>query len=363
MSVISIKELLEAGVHFGHQKHRWNPKMGSYIFGEKNGIYIIDLKKTLSLFKQAVEFVSHLSAAGKSILFVGTKRQAQESIEEEATRCGMFFVTNRWLGGLLTNFLTISNSLKRYEQLEKMKADNFYKKLSKKEVAQLERERKKLEKNLRGIREMHQLPGALFVVDTEKESIAVREASQLGIPVIALVDTNSDPSPIDYAIPANDDASKSVRLITSTIADAIRAGRAVHDARVEADRKAIIKREKKAREAVKKAKESKVKDGPISQQKTEGELDDKKISESKISKPDSAGSGKNQEALVEAPKKELAKEKKVKSKEKSRQSSPSPKKKANKNTSGTKKAVEKPEEPKGSESEKVGEGDEVDLKS
>ena len=258
MSVISIKQLLEAGVHFGHQKHRWNPKMRDYIFGERNGIYIIDLQKTIRLFKEAVEFVSDVSASGRSVLFVGTKRQAQEAVEEEATRCGMFFVTNRWLGGLLTNFLTISNSLKRYEELEQMKTDGFYKKLSKKEAARLERERKKLEKNLRGIREMDRLPGALFVVDTEKESIAVKEAGRLGISVIALVDTNCDPTPVDYVIPANDDALRSVRLITATIADAIRAGRAVYDAKLEADMKAAADRkarEAAAREAARKAKE------------------------------------------------------------------------------------------------------------
>ena len=231
MAAISIKQLLEAGVHFGHQTHRWNPKMREYIFGERNGIHIIDLQKTLRLFKEAVEFVSDVSASGRSILFVGTKRQAQEAVEEEATRCGMFFVTNRWLGGLLTNFATIRNSLARYEELETMKTDGFYQKVSKKEAARLERERRKLEKNLRGIREMSGLPGALFVVDTEKESIAVKEAGRLGIPVVALVDTNCDPTPIDYVIPANDDALRSVRLITSTIAEAIRVGRSVYEAR------------------------------------------------------------------------------------------------------------------------------------
>ncbi len=258
MSAISIKELLDAGVHFGHQKRRWNPKMRDYIFGERNGIYIIDLQKTLRLFREAIEFVSDISASGRSILFVGTKRQAQETVEEEATRCGMFFVTNRWLGGLLTNFLTISNSLKRYEELEQMKTDGFHQKFSKKESARLERERKKLEKNLRGIREMDRLPGALFVVDTEKESIAIKEASRLGIPVVALVDTNCDPTPVDYVIPANDDALRSVRLITSTIADAIRVGRAIYDSKVEADLKALEERkarEAAAREAARKAKE------------------------------------------------------------------------------------------------------------
>ncbi len=258
MAAISLKQLLEAGVHFGHQTHRWNPKMRDYIFGERNGIYIIDLQKTLRLFKEAVEFVSDVSASGRSILFVGTKRQAQEAVEEEATRCGMFFVTNRWLGGLLTNFVTIRNSLKRYEDLEAMKTDGSYKKFSKKEAARLERERKKLEKNLRGIREMTGLPAALFVVDTEKESIAVKEAGRLGIPVVALVDTNCDPTPVDYVIPANDDALRSVRLITSTIAEAIRAGRSVYEAQLAAEAQAAQERaarEAAAREAARKAKE------------------------------------------------------------------------------------------------------------
>ena len=231
--------------------------MRDYIFGERNGIYIIDLQKTLRLFKEAVEFVSDVSASGRSILFVGTKRQAQEVVEEEAIRCGMFFVTNRWLGGLLTNFATIRNSLKRYEELETMKTDGFYQKVSKKEAARLERERRKLEKNLRGIREMNGLPGALFVVDTEKESIAVKEARRLGIPVVALVDTNCDPTPIDYVIPANDDALRSVRLITSTIAEAIRVGRSVYEAQEAAEAQAAEEqaaREAAAREAAQKAK-------------------------------------------------------------------------------------------------------------
>lgn len=261
MAAISITQLLEAGVHFGHQTHRWNPKMRNYIFGERNGIYIIDLQQTLHLFKSAVEFVSDLSASGRSVLFVGTKRQAQEAIEEEAGRCGMYFVTNRWLGGLLTNFATIRNSLKRYEELERMKAENFYRKVSKKEAAQLERERKKLEKNLRGIRSMDRLPGALFVVDSAHESIAVTEAKRLGIPVIALVDTDCDPTQVDHVIPGNDDALRSVRLISSAIADAIRAGRAVYDTKVEAD--AELERERAAREAAARKEARKAKDKAI----------------------------------------------------------------------------------------------------
>ncbi len=258
MSAISIKQLLEAGVHFGHQTHRWNPKMKDYIFGERNGIYIIDLQQTLRLFKDAVDFVTRVSASGKSVLFVGTKRQAQEAVEEEATRCGMFFVNNRWLGGLLTNFTTITNSIKRYKELDAQKADGFYTKLSKKEAARLERERKKLEKNLRGIREMDRLPGAIFVVDCNREDIAVREANKLGIPVVAIVDTNSDPSLVDYPIPGNDDALRALRLFTSTIANAIEAGRAVYDAKVEAEMREA--REKAAKEAAQRRAERKARE-------------------------------------------------------------------------------------------------------
>jgi len=259
LTAISIKQLLEAGVHFGHQTRRWNPKMKEYIFGERNGIYIIDLQKTLKLFKSAVDFVTDMSAQGKSVLFVGTKRQAQESIEEEAKRCGMFFVNNRWLGGLLTNFATVQNSLKRYKELESMKANGFYEKLSKKEVARLERERKKLEKNLRGIKEMDRLPGAIFVVDSNKEAIAVQEAAKLGIPVIGIVDTNCSPDDVTYVIPGNDDALRAVRLFASTIADAVISGRAVYQARADAEMKEAEDRAAKeaaARRAAKEAKEA-----------------------------------------------------------------------------------------------------------
>ncbi len=259
MTAISIKQLLEAGVHFGHQTRRWNPKMKEYIFGERNGIYIIDLQKTLKLFKDAVQFVADAASQGKEILFVGTKRQAQESIEEEATRCGMYFVNNRWLGGLLTNFTTVQNSLKRYKELEEMRSTGFYEKLSKKEVARLERERKKLEKNLRGIRDMTRLPGAIFVVDSNKEAIAVLEAAKLGIPVIAIVDTNCDPDRIDYVIPGNDDALRAVRLFASTIADAVIAGRGTYQAKMEQETKEAEDRaakESAARKAAKEAKEA-----------------------------------------------------------------------------------------------------------
>ena len=193
MGAISIKQLLEAGVHFGHQTRRWNPKMKPFIFGKRNGVHIIDLQKTLQLFKEAVDFLTQLAAQGKTVLFVGTKSQAQETIEEEARRCGMYWVNNRWLGGLLTNFPTVQNSIKRYRELESMRDNGHYEKLSKKEVARLERERKKLEKNLLGIKEIDRCPDALFVVDSKQETIAIREAAKLKIPIVAIVDTNSDP--------------------------------------------------------------------------------------------------------------------------------------------------------------------------
>jgi small subunit ribosomal protein S2 len=225
--------------------------MKEFIFGERNGIHIIDLQQTLKLFREAVDFLTDLCSLGKQVLFVGTKRQALEAVEEDARRCGMHFVTNRWLGGLLTNFMTVQKSIDRYKQLESMKENGFYEKLGKKEVAKLERERKKLEKNLIGIRDMNRLPDALFVIDSEKEAIAVKEAAKLGIPIIAIVDTNCDPDLIDYIIPGNDDALRSVKLFTSTIADAVLAGRSVWDAKVEEERLAREKAEKEraAREA------------------------------------------------------------------------------------------------------------------
>ena len=246
MSAISIKQLLEAGVHFGHQTSRWNPKMKEYIFGDRNGIHIIDLQQTLRHFREAVDFLTQICSGGKEVLFVGTKRQALEAVEEDARRCGMHFVTNRWLGGLLTNFATVQNSIERYKRLETMKEEGFYDKLGKKEVAKLERERKKLEKNLIGIRDMARLPDALFVIDSDKETIAVKEAAKLGIPIVAIVDTNCDPDLIDYVIPGNDDALRSVKLFTTTIADAILAGRSVWDAKVEEERRAKEKAEKEA---------------------------------------------------------------------------------------------------------------------
>ena len=220
-----MKELLEAGVHFGHQTRRWNPKMKEYIFGERNGIHIIDLQKTLKMFKEAARVVTELTAQGKTLLFVGTKRQAQEAVAEEAKRCSMFYVNQRWLGGLLTNFVTIQKSIKRLKELEAMAQDGRYELLPKKEVIKLERERTHLEQNLAGIKEMAGLPDAVFVIDSNKEEIAVREARKLEIPVIAVVDSNCDPDLVDCVVPGNDDALRAIRLFTSKIADAVLEGR------------------------------------------------------------------------------------------------------------------------------------------
>src|SRR5947209_11054152 len=216
-----MKELLEAGVHFGHQTKRWNPKMKEYIFGERNGIYIIDLQKTLKMFKEASKFVAELAGAGKIVLFVGTKRQAQDAIAEEASRCGMFYVNQRWLGGLLTNWVTVQKSVKRLQELDDMATDGRYDLLPKKEVIKLERERKHLQANLAGIKSLKRLPDTLFVIDSNKEQIAVREARKLGIPVVAVVDTNCDPTEVDYVIPGNDDALRAIRLFASKVADSI----------------------------------------------------------------------------------------------------------------------------------------------
>jgi len=219
-----MKELLEAGVHFGHQTKRWNPKMKEFIFGERNGIYIIDLQKTLKMFKEASKFVQELASSGKVVLFVGTKRQAQDAIAEEAQRCSMFYVNQRWLGGLLTNWVTVQKSVKRLKELDDMATDGRYELLPKKEVIKLERERKHLQANLAGIKNMSRLPDAIFVIDSNKEQIAVREARKLGIPVVAVVDTNCDPSEVDYVIPGNDDALRAIRLFTSKIAESIAEG-------------------------------------------------------------------------------------------------------------------------------------------
>src|ERR1700760_3039499 len=222
-----MKELLEAGVHFGHQTKRWNPKMKEYIFGERSGIYIIDRQKTLKLFKDAMRFVGEMAAQGKSVLFVGTKRQAQEAVAEEATRCNQFYVNQRWLGGLLTNMSTVQRSIKRLKELDSLATDDGWAGRAKKEIGRLERERKHLQQNLAGIKEMPGLPDLLFVIDSNKEAIAVKEARKLGIPVVAVVDTNCDPDEVDYVIPGNDDALRAIRLFTTKIADAVVEGRAL----------------------------------------------------------------------------------------------------------------------------------------
>ena len=230
MSTVSMKQLLEAGVHFGHQTRRWNPKMAPYIFTSRNDIYIIDLQKTVRKIDEAYMFVRDLALDGKTILFVGTKKQAQESIESEAKRCGMYFVNNRWLGGTLTNFRTIRTRIDRLNNIDKMEKEGQFELLPKKEVIKLLAEREKLEKNLGGIREMKKLPGALFVVDPRKEHIAVAEARALKIPIVGIVDTNCDPDEIDYVIPGNDDAIRAIRLISQTMANAVLEGRQGEDA-------------------------------------------------------------------------------------------------------------------------------------
>ncbi|HEX5874908.1 MAG TPA: 30S ribosomal protein S2 [Pyrinomonadaceae bacterium] len=223
MVSVTMKELLEAGVHFGHQVRRWNPKMKEYIFGERNGIYIIDLQKTQRMFREAIAFVTNLIAEdkGKTVLFVGTKRQAQDAIREESEKCGQYYVNQRWLGGLLTNFQTVQKSIKRLKDLESMQTDGRYEKMTKKERIKLDRERESLNKNLSGIKSMTRLPDAVFIIDVKKEEIAVAEANRLGIPIVAVVDTNCSPEGIDYVIPGNDDALRAVRLFASRIADAI----------------------------------------------------------------------------------------------------------------------------------------------
>jgi len=225
MSVVNMKQLLEAGVHFGHQTRRWNPKMAPYIFTERNGIYVIDLQKTVQKLEEAYAFIKNLVMEGGTLLFVGTKKQAQAAIEEEAVRCGMFYVNQRWLGGMLTNFSTISRRIQRLKELEAMEEDGSFEVLPKKEVIQLRLEREKLTKFLKGIKDMSALPDALFIVDPRKERIAISEARKLGIPIVAIVDTNCDPDEIDYVIPGNDDAIRAVTLITSKVADAVLEGK------------------------------------------------------------------------------------------------------------------------------------------
>ena len=221
MAVVTMKNLLESGVHFGHQVKRWDPRMKKYIFAERNGIHIIDLQKTIAAIKDGYDEVRKVTAAGKSVLFVGTKKQAQQAVQKEAERCGMFYVNNRWLGGMLTNFSTIKKSLQRLKKIEKMEIDGTFENLTKKEVAALQKEKSKLEKNLGGIKEMKELPGAIFIIDTHKEQLAVAEARRMGIPIIAVVDTNCNPEGIDFPIPGNDDALRAISLFTSIIANAV----------------------------------------------------------------------------------------------------------------------------------------------
>jgi len=240
LATITMKELLEAGVHFGHQTKRWNPKMKEYIFGERNGIYIIDLQKTLKMFKEASKFVQDLAAEGRIVLFVGTKRQAQDAIAEEANRASMYYVNQRWLGGLLTNWVTVQKSVKRLKELDEMATDGRYELLPKKEVIKLERERKHLQANLAGIKNMSRLPDAIFVIDSNKEQIAVREARKLGIPVVAVVDTNCDPSEVDYVIPGNDDALRAIRLFASKISDSIVEGSQMATDKRDAELAAVV---------------------------------------------------------------------------------------------------------------------------
>lgn len=234
MANVSMKELLEAGVHFGHQTRRWNPKMKPYIFGARNGIYIIDLQKTVHMFKTAYEFVAEQVAEGGKVLFVGTKKQAQDTIYEEANRCGMFYVNHRWLGGMLTNFQTIRRSIERLKTFESMKEDGSLKRFPKKEILTMEKKAAKLEKALGGIKDMNRLPEVVYVVDPHRENIAVREARKIGIPVVAIVDTNCDPTEIDYVIPGNDDAIRAIRLLTSRLADACLEGRRRMEERLQA---------------------------------------------------------------------------------------------------------------------------------
>ena len=235
MSNVTMKELLEAGVHFGHETKRWDPKMKPYIFGARNGIYIIDLQKTVQLFKEAYQFVRDICSKGEYVLFVGTKKQAQETIYEQATRCGMFYVNHRWLGGMMTNFQTIKRSVDRLNKLEAMKNEEIYNLLPKKEVLELEKERSRLERSLGGIKNMDRLPGAIFTVDPKKEKIAVKEARKIGIPSIGIVDTNCNPDELDYIIPGNDDAIRAIHLFASKIADACIEGRQLYEKQLQTE--------------------------------------------------------------------------------------------------------------------------------
>jgi len=258
--VVTMKELLEAGVHFGHQVKRWNPKMKRFIFGQRNGIYIIDLQKTVKMFEVAFNFVKDLASKGESVLFVGTKKQAQDVIIEESQRSQAYFVNQRWLGGMLTNFKTVKQGIEKLKKIEKMNDDGTYELLTKKEVAKYETERQRLDKNLSGVKEMNSLPGAVIIIDPKKESIAVAEARKLAIPIVALVDTNCDPDDIDYVVPGNDDAIRSIRLVTSKMSDAFLEGKSILNKTIEeaAEKEAIeekIAEEEKEDEGEKEEKE------------------------------------------------------------------------------------------------------------
>ncbi|KAF0181288.1 MAG: small subunit ribosomal protein S2 [Nitrospirae bacterium] len=249
MSVVTMKELLESGAHFGHQVKRWHPKMKKYIFGERNGIHIVDLQKTLKGIEEAYSFVKTISAAGHSVMFVGTKKQAQDSVSDEARRCGAYYVTSRWLGGMLTNFATVKKSIDYLKKIERMKEDGTYNVLTKKEVSGLENERIKLEKNLCGIKDMNRFPAAVFIIDPKKEKIAVAEARRLAIPVVAVVDTNCDPDDADYVIPGNDDAIRAIKLISSKMAEAVLEGKGILQKKMDEAAEVAAVKEKAAAEA------------------------------------------------------------------------------------------------------------------
>lgn len=289
---VSMKELLESGVHFGHQTKRWNPKMKKYIFGERNGIYIIDLQKTLRALKLSLAFTSELASDGGSFLFVGTKRQAQDVIEQQAKRCGAYYVTHRWLGGTLTNFSTIRKSVNHLKQLDTMKADGLYNALPKKEVLKLEKERSKMEKVLCGIKEMSKLPAAIFIIDTRKEKIAVHEAKKLGIPVIAMVDTNCNPDDADHLIPSNDDAIRAIHLLTSKISDAILEGKEQYIQKCEIAAKA----EAEAKD--KETKKAKAKKAQKTKKETVEEKNNKKNKPAKKAKTRASDADKPKEVTV-----------------------------------------------------------------
>lgn len=307
---VAMKDLLEAGVHFGHQTRRWNPKMRPYIFTERNDIYIIDLQQTLGKLEEAYNFVRDLTSKGGIILFVGTKKQAQDAIKSEAERCGMPYVAYRWLGGMLTNFKTISSRLKRLEELEEMREKGMFEALPRKEVMRLEKELLKLHKNLGGIRDLDRLPDAVFIIDTKKEEIAVREARKLGIPIVAIVDTNCDPDEVDYVIPGNDDAIRSAALITSVIADAVVEGRGIWEAQQKEVEAKLLEEEEKKEAALKEEAGEKTDE---EEERKETALEEEKLDREEEKK--TAEEEKAEEGKVEEKKEEGVKEK-VKEKEK-----------------------------------------------